>query len=112
MSHGGQGLAHQWEHPLVPLFLELDEHRVRARVSDERVKARPTLHYRFPNCEIGRHDWGLFVPWQRWLQIEHLASDDKRLQQAIKAFSAQPRNIPASWFNDWGAEIERWLIDL
>ncbi|MDX1453202.1 MAG: amidoligase family protein, partial [Oleiphilaceae bacterium] len=48
---------------MLPLFTFLDEDRVRNVVEDPRVKARPTFHYRLPNCEIDRDDWDL---WQAW----------------------------------------------
>lgn len=42
---------------LLPLLSYLDDKRVKAVVPDPRVKSRPALHYRLPNCEIDRPGW-------------------------------------------------------
>jgi hypothetical protein len=73
---------------MLPLFAHLDAERVRARVEDERIKARPTLHYRLPNSEIDRPDWGLGAIWDDWLVLERLATDPKRLDRAVRRYSA------------------------
>ncbi len=65
---------------MLPLFAHLDEERVRNVVDDPRIKARPTFHYRLPNCEIDRQDWDLWQSWGAWLQIERLAHDEALLE--------------------------------
>ena len=64
---------------MLPLLSHLDGPRVAARVDDPRIKSRPTLHYRLPNCEIDHPGWDLSGDWSRWLQVEHLVSDSGRL---------------------------------
>jgi len=96
---------------LLPLFLHLDESRVRGAVEDERVKARPTLHYRLPNCEIGRPDWGLHVPWRCWLQVEHLACDPERLAAAAGGYREFLARGVGAWLDEWPRHLQRWLID-
>ncbi len=63
---------------LLPLFAHLDAERVKQVVTDERVSARPTFHYRLPNSDIDNPQWGLFVPWNDWVIVERLAGE--RLQ--------------------------------
>jgi hypothetical protein len=58
---------------LLPLFCHLDQARVRAVIDDVRVKARPTLHYRLPNCDLDNPRWSLYNAWQPWLAVETLA---------------------------------------
>ncbi|RLU01118.1 amidoligase family protein [Ketobacter sp.] len=65
---------------MLPLFTFLDEPRVRNRLDDARIKSRPTLHYRLPNCDIDNPQWNLDQPWQNWLQVERLALAPQRLQ--------------------------------
>ena len=48
---------------MLPVFAYLDEARIRAAVSDGLIKARPTLHYRLPNCEIEQPGWDLHPAW-------------------------------------------------
>lgn len=96
---------------LLPLFSFLDEARVGAAVPDPRVKARPTLHYRLPNCEIDRPGWGVRQAWQDWLQVEHLASDPARLEEVCVRY-CEVLDRPLGWLvDDWVELIEPWLVD-
>jgi hypothetical protein len=94
---------------LLPLFLHLDPERVRAVVDDERVKPRPTLHYRLPNSEIDRPGWDLGAAWGDWLVVERLAADPARLDDLCRryaGFLAQPLE---RLVGDWPADTAVWL---
>ena len=95
---------------MLPLFAHVDEARVRGVIDDPRIKARPTLHYRMPNCEIDRQGWGIGAIWQDWLQVEHLAADESRLREAARAYTEFLSNTTARLLNDWSSEVERWLV--
>lgn len=95
---------------MLPLFAHIDEARVRAVVDDDRVKARPTLHYRLPNCQIDEHDWGLIRPWRDWLQIDALACDEKRLQTVCRGYRKYLHNPAGALFKDWARDCTRWLL--
>lgn len=97
---------------MLPLFLHVDEERVRAVVADPRVKPRPTLHYRLPNCEIDRKDWGIHIAWADWLQVEALATDDARLDRVCRAYSDWLNRPLGELLDDWTLEMERWLVDI
>lgn len=60
---------------LLPLLAHLDEDRVRRAVDDPRIKSRPALHYRLPNCEIDVEGWHVHAAWTRWLVVERLAAE-------------------------------------
>lgn len=95
---------------LLPLFAHLDESRVQAAVDDSRVKPRPALHYRLPNCEIDRDDWDLTEAWSHWLQVERFAADPDRLDALCERFVAfRARTI--RFDSDWVAEVATCLID-
>ncbi len=94
---------------LLPLFLHLDEARVRRVVTDPRVKPRPALHYRLPNCEIDRPGWGLRPVWEDWLQVEHLATDPERLAEACQAYSGFLDRPLAGLIDSWAEEVTRWI---
>ncbi len=95
---------------LLPLFLHLDEKRVRTVTSDELIKARPTYHYRLPNCDIHKADWGLYLSWNDWVTVEELAADSKRLAGCCAAFQKQHDNPLRRWFGNWREELEsKWL---
>ena len=94
---------------MLPLFLHLDRDRVRAVVDDPRVKARPTLHYRLPNCEIHREDWGIHLAWGDWLQVEALAHDRERLEEVCRAYADWLDKPLERLLERWHEECERWL---
>ncbi|MDX1496125.1 MAG: amidoligase family protein [Salinisphaeraceae bacterium] len=95
---------------MLPLFCHIDEPRVRAKVDDDRVKPRPALHYRLPNCQIDEKDWGLIRPWKDWLQIEALAADPKRLDAVCRGYRKYLANPTSGLFSDWGEASARWLL--
>lgn len=95
---------------LLPLFLHLDEERVRGVTSDPLIKPRPAFHYRLPDCEIHLPGWGLHVAWHDWLEVEALAADRERLAGCCAAYRAFLDNPLKRWLGDWAKEISRtWL---
>jgi len=94
---------------MLPLFAHLDEDRVRAVVDDPRIKARPTLHYRLPNCEIDEPGWGIGTLWRDWLEVERLAADAPRLQRLCRAYAQHLAQPVDRFLGDWKAELEPWL---
>lgn len=96
---------------MLPLFADLDEARVRARVQDERVKSRPALHYRLPNSDIDQPDWSLSRPWDDWLIVERLAADPGRLEQLCSAYSTYLNNPLERLTEDWKRACQQWLSE-
>jgi hypothetical protein len=83
---------------MLPLFAHLDEERVMsAPVETNLVKPRPAFHYRLPNCLIDEPDWSLATVWNRWIEIERLADDDRRLE------ASRARRLSDS------SALRRWL---
>ncbi len=78
---------------MLPLFKFIDEARVLNGVKDERVNARPTFHYRLPNCEIEKPEWQLSRSWNIWCVVEHLAADSSGLAQMIEQWFAYQDNL-------------------
>ena len=69
---------------MLPLFAHFDAARIRASITDK-TSARPTFHFRLPDCRIDEADWSIADEWQRWLTVERVAADTallKRLSQA------------------------------
>ncbi len=81
---------------MLPLFAELRPDLVRP-LEDERIKARPTYHYRLPNASIGDPDWSVSAEWERWQMIERLASDKLRLGLWLKAYRTHHRLLDGPW---------------
>ncbi len=74
---------------MLPLIAHLDEDRVRRAVDDPRIKSRPTLHYRLPNCDIDNPDWNLDSSWRLWLEVEKLANDPQRLETFCREYQRE-----------------------
>ncbi|MDF1692824.1 MAG: amidoligase family protein [Zhongshania sp.] len=95
---------------MLPLFAHIDEPRLRAKVDDDRVKARPTLHYRLPNSLIDDPQWGLIHPYRDWLQVDNLAMDKSRLETVCQAYRNYLDNPTANLFTNWSHSVSQWLI--
>lgn len=70
---------------MLTIFAELAPDRVAAAVSGK-VSARPTFHFRLPDCLIDDAGWSLVDEWQRWLVVERVAQDAALLDQLGRAW--------------------------
>ena len=95
----------------LPLFMHLDEDRVKAAVKDELVKARPTFHYRLPSCEIHQPDWGLHRAWNGWVQVEKLAAKPDRLAACCNAYLTYLEKPLHHLFASWPDIVEKKWLD-
>ena len=59
---------------LLPLLAWIDESKVRSRLPEEKIRRRPTLHYRLPDCRMDQPDWSITAEWNRWARVESLAA--------------------------------------
>ncbi|MBF0234680.1 MAG: amidoligase family protein [Desulfamplus sp.] len=96
---------------MLPLFMFLDEERVRAKTDDTLIKARPTFHYRLPDCKIDNSDWGLYVAWNDWVKVEYLAADEERLQTCCKAYLKFLDSPLKRLFGKWATAVEKEWLD-
>lgn len=94
---------------LWPLFAEYAPERVEALMHEPLIKARPTFHYRLPNCEVDRSGWRLWNEWERWLVVERLAADPDSLRQLSDRFFSLKRPLLGVSKSHWIKTIEQWL---
>lgn len=94
---------------MLPLFAYLDKERVELALKDERVQARPTLHYRLPNCDIDNPQWCLTTPWTYWLEVERLATDAKQLEALCSAYNTALENSIPLISDGWLAQCQHWI---
>lgn len=93
---------------MLPILSGLDEKAVRKGLSPDEthlVKARPAFHYRLPDCKINMPGWTVAAPWNRWVFIEILASDEELLAELITAWREHNREVSL-------ARNSRWIITL
>ncbi len=84
---------------MLPLFAYLKPKLVKELYgADEKINARPTYHYRFPNCEIANSDWSLMKEWSRWLLVEETAANSSRLFQLCDGWHQDTVNRK-TWLN-------------
>ncbi|GLS25111.1 amidoligase family protein [Marinibactrum halimedae] len=94
---------------LLPLFVYLDEARVRKVVDDTRIKPRPTFHYRLPNCDIDNPDWSLYFPWCLWLEVEKLAHRPKQLKDMIDEYLVELARMAYPIESRWATRAAGWV---
>jgi hypothetical protein len=72
---------------VLPLIAHIGADNLEQRVEDwELVGARPTFHYRLPNCELAQPGWTPAVDWNRWVAVEAVAEDKALLRELSKAY--------------------------
>lgn len=94
---------------MLPVFAEVDRERLLAVVDDPLIKARPTLHYRLPNCEIDNPDWQLRAIWDDWLEVERLAADEERLERMGGAYARWLSGLHVPFDDRWARATADWL---
>jgi hypothetical protein len=82
---------------LLPLFCMLDEARVRGKVSDGKIKARPTFHYRLPDFRTSDPHWSLAKEWNRWVRVEELAAEPAQLAELAQLYLAHDERTDGPW---------------
>jgi hypothetical protein len=96
---------------LLPMLAEIDSDRVHEVVDDPKIKARPTFHYRMPNCQIERPDWSLAGPWNTWCVVERLVDREDDLDVLAGEYLAADRPILGVGRSDWVRFVDQWLKD-
>ncbi|WP_210397534.1 amidoligase family protein [Motiliproteus sediminis] len=96
---------------LLPLLAEIDQARVRQTVDDPKIKARPTFHYRLPNCMVEQDDWSLASSWNLWCVVEQLAADPDAIATLSARFLDRSRPLIGVSRSSWQQEISQWLND-
>lgn len=94
---------------MLPLFAFIDAPRVNGVVSDAKIKARPTLHYRLPNCRVDDRNWSLAGEWQLYLIIEKLVQRPKALAELANAFVQAERPMLGVARQPWIEYVSKWL---
>ncbi|MCR9085774.1 MAG: amidoligase family protein [Rhodobacteraceae bacterium] len=82
---------------LLPLFRHLDRVRVDRRLGDEHgIGARPTYHFRLPECRLDEPGWSLMTEWSKWLLVESVAAVPALLDHVTRAVAAGDDPIEAA----------------
>lgn len=95
---------------LMPLFAHLDADLLAEYVDDPRIKARPTLHYRLPDCDIDNPRWHFSTVWNDWVVLEQIVADPARQRELNDLFRESRtllsfRNLTSTW----RTRCQQWL---
>lgn len=86
---------------LLPLFAHLDKQLLDDHVQDPRIKSRPTLHYRLPDCDIDNPNWHLSSVWNDWVILEQIANNAFDLTELRDLYRERRKlslhNLTYSW---------------
>ncbi|GGO54633.1 Putative amidoligase enzyme [Roseovarius pacificus] len=75
---------------MLPIFAHFWPERIAQAISDK-TSARPTFHFRLPDCLIDDPDWSIAQEWQRWVLVERVAADAALLER-----------LSREWLDDHG----------
>lgn len=71
------------------------------------VKPRPTFHYRLPNSLIDDPNWSIGVEWNRWYEVERLASEPALIRDLGREY-LRMQALPG-FEKEWMNQIESWV---
>lgn len=94
---------------LLPILASIDQERVATAVGDQKIKPRPALHYRLPNCNIHREDWFLWEPWNIWWVVEELAANPNARSDLGAEYLAADTTVFGVNRANWVEFVDRWL---
>ncbi|WP_336366960.1 amidoligase family protein [Marinobacter sp. C2H3] len=94
---------------LLPLFAHLDRPLLETYVEDPRIKTRPTLHYRLPDCDIGNPDWHFSTVWNDWVMLEQIANRAEHLAELREAYRGSRAFSFHNLTHRWREEVQSWL---
>lgn len=95
---------------LLPLFAYLNPELLADYVTDPRIKARPTLHYRLPDCDIDNPRWHFSTVWNDWVVLEQLAARSGDLEELVAAFRESRKLSLHNLTHRWPESCHQWLM--
>lgn len=94
---------------LLPLFMHLDEKTTLSLIDERLTSARPTYHYRLPNCSFEKREWTPALEWNRWVRVERLADNEERLEQLSRYWLKLKKNTIIGFESKWVKKVADWV---
>jgi hypothetical protein len=94
---------------LLPLFSHIDHSLLSEFVEDTRIKSRPTLHYRLPDCDIDNPEWHFSTVWNDWVILEQLVANANDLSDLMHAFRDSRKLRLRNLTQNWVETTQQWL---
>lgn len=96
---------------MMPLFAHLDKELLARYVKDPRIKSRPTLHYRLPDCDIDNPLWHFSTVWNDWVMLEQLVANTSDLADLTRVFRESRKLSLRNLTRSWVETTNQWLRD-
>ena len=58
---------------------------MRSVLPHEKIGSRPVFHYRLPLAHLSDPAWSIMPDWERWLSVEHVATNPLQLAEKGQA---------------------------
>lgn len=98
---------------MLPLWNHLEEDLLgQFELNDSLTQARPTFHYRLPNCEIEKKGWYLSQSWNIWCVVEYIAANKDVLESLMTHWHQSRTNNFLVDNKQWHSELEKIYHDL
>ncbi len=94
---------------LLPLFAHLDDELLSEYVVDPRIKSRPTLHYRLPDCDIDNPSWHFSSVWNDWVILEQIAGNASHLAELRALYRESGKINLHNLTHSWLETTTEWL---
>tara|TARA_R100001143_G_scaffold63596_1_gene73251 strand:- start:34256 stop:35263 length:1008 start_codon:yes stop_codon:yes gene_type:complete len=94
---------------LLPLFMHLDERTTSSMIDEELTSARPTYHYRLPDCSFEKKEWSPALEWNRWVLVERIADDEEQLAQLSHKWLELSDNSMIGFESKWIKKVDDWV---
>lgn len=94
---------------LLPLFAHLDSDLLKDYVDDPRIKSRPTLHYRLPDCDIDNPRWHFSTVWNDWVVLEQIANHPEHLKELRELYRKAQTFSLHNLTHSWRETTDQWL---
>ncbi len=84
----------------------------RPELAGQKVRPRPTYHYRLPNSLIDEPDWSISDEWGRWVLVERLVCNPNLMREFSRAYLEWEDSITGYLSDRWVNYIDREWIPL
>ncbi|MCW7753758.1 amidoligase family protein [Desulfobotulus sp. H1] len=92
-----------------PLFAHLCPDYPHEIFRSRLIRPRPAFHYRLPDANLSDPEWRIVREWQRWLLVEHLAADEKKLARISSEYL---QRASSGRMDRWMEHFRTWMRDL
>lgn len=92
---------------LLPLLRHIDEDRYAQAFPGVKSGARPTFHFRLPDCRIDEPSWDLSQSWALWHLVESVAVNDAAMNDLGKVWLERRKDLIHG--TSWAEDVEDYL---